>query len=86
MPADGGTTAFVTEAAGFIGVKLVRVLTARGHQVPAVVTRLVVGRILADDFVADAQFSNIRLRGTGFRFEYPTVEQGLRQILGALHA
>jgi NAD dependent epimerase/dehydratase family enzyme len=58
----------------------------RVWRVPAVVTRLVVGRILADDFLADALFSNIRLRGTGFRFEYPTVEHGLRQILGALHA
>jgi nucleoside-diphosphate-sugar epimerase len=58
----------------------------RVWRAPAVVTRLVVGRILADDFLADALFSNIRLRGTGFRFEYPTVEHGLRQILGALHA
>ena len=58
----------------------------RVWRVPAVVTRLVVGRILADDFLADALFSNIRLRGTGFRFEYPTVEQGCRQILGTLHA
>jgi nucleoside-diphosphate-sugar epimerase len=58
----------------------------RVWRVPAVVTRLVVGPVLADDLLADAMFSNIRLRGTGFRFEYPTVEQGLRQILGALHA
>jgi nucleoside-diphosphate-sugar epimerase len=58
----------------------------RVWRVPAVVTRLVVGPVLADDFLADALFSNIRLRGTGFRFEYPTVEQGLRQILGTLHA
>jgi nucleoside-diphosphate-sugar epimerase len=58
----------------------------RVWRVPAVLTRLVVGPVLADDFLADALFSNIRLRGTGFRFEYPTVEQGLRQILGTLHA
>jgi hypothetical protein len=57
----------------------------RVWRVPAVVTPLVVGRVLADDFLADALFSNIRLRGTGFRFEYPTVEQGLRQILETLH-
>jgi hypothetical protein len=30
-------------------------------------------------------FSNIRLRGTGFRFTYPTLEEGLQQVLGALH-
>jgi NAD dependent epimerase/dehydratase family enzyme len=58
----------------------------RVWRVPAVVTRLVVGRVLADDLLADAVFSNIRLRGTGFRFEYPTVDLGLQQILGALHA
>ena len=34
---------------------------------------------------ADQIFSNIRLRGTGFQFEYPTLEQGLQQIVGALH-
>ena len=33
---------------------------------------------------ADAVFSNIRLRGIGFRFRYPTLEQGLEQVLGAL--
>ena len=58
----------------------------RVWRVPAVVTRLVVGRVLADDLFADAVFSNIRLRGTGFRFEYPTVDLGLQQILGALNA
>jgi hypothetical protein len=31
----------------------------------------------------DAVFSNIRLRGLGFRFRYPTLEQGLAQVLGA---
>jgi hypothetical protein len=45
----------------------------------------VVGPILADYVLADAVLSNIRLRGIGFRFEYPTLEQGLQQILGAIH-
>jgi NAD dependent epimerase/dehydratase family enzyme len=58
----------------------------RVWRVPALVTRLVAGRVLADDLLGDALFSNIRLRGTGFGFEYPTVELGLRQIIGALHA
>jgi hypothetical protein len=44
----------------------------------------VVGPILADYMRADAVFSNIRLRGIAFRFRYPTVEQGLQQVLGAL--
>jgi hypothetical protein len=35
--------------------------------------------------IADAVFSNGRLRGTGFHFTYPTLEEGLQQGLGALH-
>ena len=57
----------------------------RVWRVPAGATRLVVGSVLADHSRADAVFSNIRLRGIGFRFEYPTLEQGLRQLVGALH-
>jgi nucleoside-diphosphate-sugar epimerase len=53
-------------------------------RVPTMATRLVVGPVLADHLLADAVFSNIRLRGIGFRFLYPTLEQGLQQVLGAL--
>ena len=56
----------------------------RVFRVPAVATRLMVGPVLADHLQADAVFSNIRLRGIGFRFLYSTVEQGLQQVLGAL--
>ena len=56
----------------------------RVWRLPAAATRLVVGPVLADDIRADAVFSNIRLRGIGFRFQYPTLEQGLRQVLGEL--
>jgi NAD dependent epimerase/dehydratase family enzyme len=57
----------------------------RVWQVPAAATRLVVGPVSADDIQADAVLSNIRLRGIGFRFRYPTLEQGLQQIIGALN-
>ncbi len=57
----------------------------RARRVPAVAARLVVGPILAGYIQADAVFSNIRLRWIGFRFRYPTLEQGLQHILGALH-
>jgi hypothetical protein len=30
-------------------------------------------------------FSNVRLRGIGFRFRYPTLGHGLQQVLGTLH-
>jgi uncharacterized protein len=57
----------------------------RVRRVPVAAARLVAGPVLADCIQADAVFSNIRLRGTGFRFRYPTLEQGLQQVLGALH-
>jgi nucleoside-diphosphate-sugar epimerase len=57
----------------------------RVWHVPAAATRLVVGPDMADNIHADAVFSNIRLRGIGFRFRHPTLEQGLQQVLGALH-
>ena len=54
-------------------------------RVPAAAIRLVTGPVLADHVRADAVFSNIRLRGIGFRHRYPTLEQGLQQVLEALN-
>jgi NAD dependent epimerase/dehydratase family enzyme len=54
------------------------------RRVPARAARFVLGPILAEEMRADAVFSNIRLRGIGFRFRYPTLDEGLRQILEAL--
>jgi NAD dependent epimerase/dehydratase family enzyme len=56
----------------------------RVWRVPTFATRFVADPVLADSLHSDAVFSNIRLRGVGFRFEYPTLEQGLQQVLGAL--
>ena len=56
----------------------------RAWRVPASVSRLVVGPILAEYLQADGVFSNIRLRGIGFRFRYPTLERGLQQVLTGL--
>lgn len=39
---------------------------------------------VAADWVC-AVCSNIRLRGIGFRFRHPTLEQGLQEVFGALH-
>jgi nucleoside-diphosphate-sugar epimerase len=52
--------------------------------VPRMAARFAFGPVLADDFGADAVFSNIRLRGTGFRFTYPTLDEGLQQIVETL--
>ena len=53
-------------------------------RVPPAATRLVAGPVLADHLRDDAVFSNIRLRGIGFRYLYPTLDRGLQQIIGAL--
>ena len=57
----------------------------RVWRVPAVAAGLFVGRPMGDSIQVNAAFSNIRLRGIGFRFRYPTLEQGIEQVLGALH-
>jgi NAD dependent epimerase/dehydratase family enzyme len=57
----------------------------RVFRVPALATRVVVGPILANHLQADAVFANIRLRASGFRYLYPTLDDGLQQVLGALY-
>jgi nucleoside-diphosphate-sugar epimerase len=52
----------------------------RVWRLPAMAARLVSRGQLSGYLQSDAVFSNIRLRGTGFRFEYPTLELGLRQV------
>ncbi len=48
--------------------------------------QLVIGSVLGHSADANAVFSNIRLRGLGFQFRYPTIEEGLAQVIGALDA
>ncbi len=57
----------------------------RVWRIPAAAARLFVGSPLTNSVQTNAAFSNIRLRGIGFRFRYPTLDQGIEQILGALH-
>jgi nucleoside-diphosphate-sugar epimerase len=57
----------------------------RVWRVPAVAARLVAGPILSGHGRSDAVFCNIRLRGTGFKFTYPTCAEGVQEIIGALH-
>jgi nucleoside-diphosphate-sugar epimerase len=54
-------------------------------QVPAAAIRFVAGPVLANYIQADAVFANIRLRGIGFRYRYPTLDQGLQQVIEALN-
>jgi nucleoside-diphosphate-sugar epimerase len=58
----------------------------RVWRAPAVAAELFASRPLAGYYVqGNAVFSNIRLRGSGFRFRYSTLDQGLEDILGALY-
>jgi NAD dependent epimerase/dehydratase family enzyme len=56
----------------------------RVWRMPAVAARVVDRDPSSGPDLSDAVFSNVRLRGTGFRFLYPTLEQGLQQVVGAL--
>src|SRR5262245_12352588 len=60
-------------------------LSPRCWAVPGVATPLIAGPGVADHVRSGAVFSNIRLRGIGFRFEYPTPESGIQEVLGAMH-
>ncbi len=53
-------------------------------QMSSLATRLVAGPILHRHLVADAVFSNIRLRRLGFTFRYPTLDEGFQEVLRAL--
>jgi nucleoside-diphosphate-sugar epimerase len=52
----------------------------RAWRLPMWIASLAIGGALADFITADAVFSNIRLRGLGFRFRYPALEEGLLQV------
>ena len=54
------------------------------QRLPRSLARMLLGPLVADRLEGDRVFSNIRLRGTGFRFEYPTLDEGLRQVLGSV--
>ena len=53
------------------------------RRLPSLAAQVFGHRALADCLEGDMVFSNIRLRGTGFHFTYPTLEEGLQQIAGA---
>jgi nucleoside-diphosphate-sugar epimerase len=62
---------------------------SRPHRVwhmPALAAQFIRRRPFADYIQRNAAFSSIRLRGIGFHFHYPTLEDGIEQVVGALHA
>ena len=56
----------------------------RVRRLPFAAARIL-GQPVAERVGGDMVFSNIRLRGTGFHFRYPTLEDGLHQIVGAVN-
>jgi len=56
----------------------------RVRPVPSALARFVASPVLSEYLRRNAVYSNIRLRGTGFHFEYPTLEQGVRQVVESL--
>jgi uncharacterized protein len=58
----------------------------REWPLPAGAARWLTGPILAGYLTRAALFSNIRLRATGFRFQHPTLADGVHQIVEALDA
>jgi nucleoside-diphosphate-sugar epimerase len=59
---------------------------ARTIHVPAFAASALLGPFIAEYLRHDAVFSNARLRAHGFRFQFPTVEDGLREVAGGHHA
>jgi nucleoside-diphosphate-sugar epimerase len=57
----------------------------RAWRVPSAATRVLLGSAAAEHLTADAVFSNVRLRGTSFDFKYPRLDDGVRQVLGAMN-
>jgi hypothetical protein len=58
----------------------------RVRPLPRAIARFVASPVLAEYLRRNAVYSNIRLRATGFHFDYPTLEQGMRQIVDSLDA
>lgn len=54
----------------------------RVRRLPSAAAQILGRSGVADRLEGDMVFSNIRLRGTGFHFRYPTLEEGLQQIVG----
>lgn len=50
--------------------------------VPPLLARLMIGPVITDSLQYENRLSNAKLRGTGFQFQFPTLEQGVPDIVG----
>jgi len=53
----------------------------RVRKVPIWLSRLIVGPVVTDSLTCDVRLSNARLRQTGFNLNYPTIEQGIPDVI-----
>ncbi len=53
----------------------------RTRKVPVWISRLLLGPIVTESLTSDFNLSNQRLKQTGFRFEYPTIETGIPETV-----
>lgn len=51
---------------------------------PLFMVKLAAGPVIADSMLTEAQLSNARIKATGFTFNYPTLEQGVPDVLERL--
>jgi nucleoside-diphosphate-sugar epimerase len=68
-------SAFHARAAEAMGVPL------RVRRVPTIALRLLVGNVVVDSILSDANLSNARLKALGFALRFPSSREGLRDVV-----
>lgn len=53
----------------------------RVRKVPVFLLRLLVGSVVTDSILSDAVLSNARLKSTGFALKFPTIDEGIPDIV-----
>lgn len=59
---------------------------AKLRKIPVWLLRLLVGPVVTDSILSDAVLSNARLRGLGFDFEFPTIDEGIPDVVANARA
>ena len=54
------------------------------RKIPVFVLRWLVGPVVTDSILSDAVLSNARLKGTGFALRFPTIDEGIPDVVKAM--
>lgn len=57
---------------------------ARVRKLPAWLLRLLVGPVVTDSILSDAVLSNRRLKETGFTLDFPTIDEGIADVVARM--